>query len=404
MLVAQAMYLRLAQAGVGEHAGLLVDEAEIRRAERAQLLDEARAHRVDARTHAAQLLLPARAQLSAAEHAGDQRGAVGGRAGIDRADHLLDLRLQPRRLVTIGTDHRQRAHALAVQRERLGVRVGDHERLDARLRQYAHRGGILFGAAVEALVSHVDERQQLALTQQFDQLCPLRGVQVHAGGVVAARMQQHHGAGFHPAQVLQHAGEVQAVAGRVVIAVFQQLEAGGAKHHVMVAPARVADGDLRLRADHLLEQIGRHAQRGAAADGLRGSHATGREQRRFGAEHQLLAQPVVRGQAVDRQVAARLRGGGQRQLHLVHRGQQRDAPLFVDVDADAQVDLVRPRVRQIGFGEAQDRIARGHFNGGKEGHDRYSMGGKAHVGAVDGRLAPAWRCDARRNGAKHRRL
>src|SRR6185312_12031496 len=90
----------------------------------------------------------------------------------------------------------------------------------------------------------------------------------------------------------------------------------------------------------------------------------------------LLGQPVVRGEAVDRQVAARLRRRSQRQLHLVHGGQQRNAPLLVHVDAHAEVDLVRPRVRQIGFGEAQDRIARGHFNGGKEGHDRYSMGGE----------------------------
>src|SRR6185437_298945 len=62
-------------------------------------------------------------------------------------------------------------------------------------------------------------------------------------------------------------------------------------------------------------------------------------------------------------------------FHFMHAAQQRDMPLFVDIDAHAEIDLVRPGIRQIGFGQAQDRIAGGHFNRGKVGHVGYSTDG-----------------------------
>ena len=185
-------------------------------------------------------------------------------------------------------------------------------------------------------------------------------------------MQQHDGARLQLAEIFQHAGEIQAVALRIVVAVLEQFETRGAKHHMMVAPARVADRNLRTRASHLLDQVRRHAQCGTAADGLRGCHAPGRQQRGLGTKQQLLGQLRIRRQAVDRQVAAWLACRHEGLLHFMHGGQQRDAALFIDVDAHPKVDLARAAVGQIGLGQAQDRIARSHFNRCKEGHSGYS--------------------------------
>src|SRR5690606_27733912 len=113
---------------------------------------------------------------------------------------------------------------------------------------------------------------------------------------------------------------------------------------------------------------GTHAQRTAAADGLRGADAAGGEQGRIGAEQQLLRGLVIGGQAVDRQVAARL--GVQRQLllDLVDGTQQRNAAILVVVDAYTQVDLVGTRIGVVGLGQAQDRVARDLLDICKERH------------------------------------
>src|SRR3954465_11219704 len=74
---AQSPDLFLGEAGVGEHAPLLQDEAEIR-ARRAVLdvADEIQPHALDAFTHGAKLLLPKRAQFRRAEHGGDELAAM----------------------------------------------------------------------------------------------------------------------------------------------------------------------------------------------------------------------------------------------------------------------------------------------------------------------------------------
>ncbi|KAG0940460.1 hypothetical protein G6F31_015151 [Rhizopus arrhizus] len=259
---------------------------------------------MDALAHLGQLLLPHRAQVRVGQHAGHQRGTVGGRAGVDRADHALDLRLHGLGVRGGRGDHRQRTHALAVQRERLGVRVGDDEAVNAGLGDDAHGGAVLLDALVEALVGHVDEGEQLLVFQQLRDLLPLGDGEVGAGGVVAAGVQQHHGAGLQLAQVGQHAVEIDAMGGWVEVGVIHHLEAGRAEHGAVVFPARVAQRDGGVR-QQLLQHVGADAQRTAATHRLCGGDAAGGQQRRILAEHQLTRGLRVRRQAIDRQVAAR---------------------------------------------------------------------------------------------------
>src|SRR5690606_29452757 len=147
VLVAQPVDLRARQARVREHPRLALDEVVLRRPVRGQALDQARAQGVDARAHLPELLFPLRAQRRIVEHAGHQRRAVGGGAGVVGAHQALDLRLHPARLVGAVGDHGQRAHALAIERERLGVRTGDHEVADRRGGQQAHRVRVLLDPA-----------------------------------------------------------------------------------------------------------------------------------------------------------------------------------------------------------------------------------------------------------------
>lgn len=100
----------------------------------------------------------------------------------------------------------------------------------------------------------------------------------------------------------------------------------------------------------------------------RRDHATFGDQGRVIAEQQLLHRVVVGGDPFDRQVAARRMGSDACLLGLGHGAQQRNATFFVVVDTDTEVDLVRPRVGVEGFIEAEDRIARRHFDSREQTH------------------------------------
>ena len=88
----QALDLVGGQAGIGEHATLATDEAEVALgAVGCQLLDHRQAHVADAVAHLAQFLLPEGPQFRAVEHGGDDAGAVGRWVRIVGADHPLHL-------------------------------------------------------------------------------------------------------------------------------------------------------------------------------------------------------------------------------------------------------------------------------------------------------------------------
>ena len=86
-----------------------------------------------------------------------------------------------------------------------------------------------------------------------------------------------------------------------------------------------------------------------------------------GAENQALHGLVVGGDAVDRQVSLGLRGLEKQLFGRCHAGQHRQLALVVEVHADAQIDLGRVRVGSELLVEAEDGVARGHFDGSEEG-------------------------------------
>ncbi|AJK47214.1 hypothetical protein BGL_1c27300 [Burkholderia plantarii] len=348
-----------------------IDEAEVAiDAACLQALDEAVAHRADAVAHFAEFLDPGGIQFRRGQHRRDERTAMRRRVRVIGADHALELRQHARGFVLALGDDRQRADALAVQRERLRERRR-HEHVQVRSGEQAHGGRIGFEAFAEALVGHVEERYELARLDHFDHPAPLRVRQVDAGRVVAAGVQHDDRAGRVAVQRVEHGVEVHAVRGRVVVRIDVDREVGHLEQRAVVFPARIADRDAGVRVQHA-QEVGADLQRARAADCLRGHDAARRDQRGVVAEHLLLHGCVIGGDTVDRQVAARQAGLDPRLFRVAHRAQQRDLAFLVGIHADPEIHLGRARIGVECFVEAQDRIAGREFDSGEERHGDFA--------------------------------
>ncbi|MNC00738.1 hypothetical protein D3C75_480710 [compost metagenome] len=369
------------QAGVGEHAALTTDEAEIAlRRFLCQQVDHLGTHATNAQAHFGQFGFPLGAQFRAVQHGSDNAGTVGRRVGVVGTDHAFDLRQHARAFFFRFADDRQGTHALAVQRERLGEGAGGEES-QARLGKQAYGSGVFVDAIAEALVGHVEERHVAFGFNNFQDVFPVRRAQVHAGRVVAAGVQHDDRAVWQRVQVFQHAGTVHVVGRGVVVTVVLHRETGGFEQRAVVFPARVADRHNGVR-QQLLEEVGTDFQCASTANGLGGDYTAGSDQRRVIAEQQLLHGLVVGGDAVDWQVATGNVLSGANGFGFDNGAQEWNSPLLVAVNTDPQVDFVGPGIGVECFVEAQDWIAWCHFDSGEQAH--YCGGSEWRV---EGRVA-----------------
>ena len=165
-LVAQSFHLRLAQARVAEHAALAGDETEILLLAigcqpGVELVEQERAHLLDALAHRGELLLPLRAQRRGVEHGGHHLRAVGRRVAVVGTDCHFELRQHPGGLVGVGADHVERADPLAVEREAFGE-GGRDEEVQPRCDELLHHRAVLLDAVAKSLVGQVEKRHQTA--------------------------------------------------------------------------------------------------------------------------------------------------------------------------------------------------------------------------------------------------
>ena len=87
-------------------------------------------------------------------------------------------------------------------------------------------------------------------------------------------------------------------------------------------------------------------------------HALAAQHLVIGAEQQSLHRFAVVGGTFDRQVRLGSAGCDHPRLGQLHRAQHRDAALLVEVDADRQVDLLRPRIGVEDLDQGEDGVAR----------------------------------------------
>ncbi|MCY1517210.1 hypothetical protein D9M68_518800 [compost metagenome] len=182
-------------------------------------------------------------------------------------------------------------------------------------------------------------------------------------------MQHDDGAGRCRVQGGQHAVEVDAALGGVVVGVALDREAGVGEQRAVVFPARVADQHGGVGVE-LLEEVGADLQAAGAADGLDGGHAAGGDGLALGAEDQALDGVVVGHDAVDRQVAAGRWGLHHVLLGGLHALEQGQLAVVVVIHADAEIDLVGVGVGCKLLVEAEDRVARRHFDRGEHRHGK----------------------------------
>ena len=370
----QRHHLGLGQARVAEHAHLGGDESHVLDPSRLQRRHEAAPQLLDPVAHLGELLLPSATQLLVPQHGGHQCGAVGGGVGVVRADADLELRQHPPGGVRRRGDHRQRADALAVEAERLRERGGDEE-LQAGGQELSDDRAVLLDAEAEALVRHVEEGHQIALAQHLDDLIPLGGGEVVAGGVVAAGVQHHDGARLGALEVGQHPVDVDALQRGLVVAVAVHPETRAREQRAVVLPARVGDQDGGRRLD-LLEQVRAHLQCAGAAERLDGRDPALDEGLGIRPEHQRPHGLTVGGHAVDAEVALRRRLGRESLLSRPDALQQGQLAAVVEVDTHPEVDLLRPLIGDEGLGEAENGVCGGELDTIEQRH-----GGTSFLGA-----------------------
>ena len=168
----------------------------------------------------------------------------------------------------------------------------------------------------------------------------------------------------------QHGGEIHAMGGLVVVGVVVDFEAGAFEQRTVVFPARVADVNLGIRGE-ALQEVGADFQRAGAAQCLHGHGTFLLNYGAVGTKYQLLHRLVVSCQAFDWQVGTRGVLFDQDRFRLFHALQQRHFAIVVIIDTYAQVDFRWVSVCIKGFGDAEDRVARGHLDGAENGRVRH---------------------------------
>ncbi len=216
------------------------------------------------------------------------------------ADHDLELAQHAVGFFLALAQDGESTDAFTVQAEAL-AEAGRDEEGQARCGELGHRCTVFLQAVTKALVSHVEERHQATRLDGRDHLVPLGGCDVVAGRVVAAGVQHGDGAGRRRVQVSQHAVEVDAAQGWVVIAVVFDHKTGVGEQGAVVLPAWVADQDLGIGVE-AFQKIRAQLEPAGASNGLHRGHAARLDRLAVGPEHQRLDARVVGRNAIDRQV------------------------------------------------------------------------------------------------------
>ena len=207
-------------------------------------------------------------------------------------------------------------------------------------------GGVLVEAAAEALVSDVDQRDQPALGHDPRHLGPLLGIEVRAGRVVAAAVEQNDIAGSRAAKRVSHRIEADDGLAALVIRVFDDFEANLSNDRRVVRPRRRSYEHPRVGIGHR-DQLEPQPQRAAAPGRLDAGNPLVRSMLAEQDRTKQLGEALV---ARASEIGFALLRLEQDALGLLHHLEDRRAALTVAKHADPDIDLVGPRIG-IGHGD-----------------------------------------------------
>ena len=303
-----------------------------------------------------------------------RRGAVVGRHRPHFARPLEHMRHRGRgRLDRSGFDE-QRADAVAIDAEILVAALGNDDFV--ALRQYAAKAGrILVQAAPEALVGDVDERDQPALAAHVGDLRPLDRVEIGAGRIVAAAVEQRDVAGAALADLGQHVLEADRALSALVIRIFHDLQADGADDRRVIGPARRPQQHSGATVGGR-DQLEPQPQRAAAARSLDPGDAVVARMLAEQDRPQQLGKALVAGAAEIGLGHLRIE---QPPLGFLHHLEDWRIARGIAENADSDVDLVGPR---IGFGHGDQGEQRIADHGRQVGKPPCLGGFGQHAGAL----------------------
>ena len=181
--------------------------------------------------------------------------------------------------------------------------------------------------------------------------------EVEARRIVAAAVEQHQGLRRQGVQRRLEGLEVDARAVGLEIGVLADFKAVGLENRNVVAPGRVGN-DALSDAEELVGKSGCELQGARAAQRLNGRNAARLHGGVVLAENELLHARAVLRHAGHRHVAARqvaLKETALGLLDALHQGQK---PGFIEVDADAEINLRFARILLIEFHKAKNGIVR----------------------------------------------
>mmetsp|Transcript_49085 Transcript_49085/g.113434 ORF Transcript_49085/g.113434 Transcript_49085/m.113434 type:complete len:449 (+) Transcript_49085:398-1744(+) len=354
----ESLHLLGGEARETEHADLRSHVAPVSSAaRRLERRLQGRAHVDDPPRHRRTLCSPLRLEHAVGQHRLHDARPSEGRARVHRPYLQLQLRLHACRLLLVGAEQRQHAHALPVQAEVLSEGLGEREAVAVGLEQ-AQREGVPLGVARrEALVGRVEEEGEVGSRLEHGrQPPPLLLGWIDAGGVVRARVQQHCRALRRGRQVSEHAVVVEAEGLRVPVPVLAHFESGGGEDLGVVPPARVGQVERRALAEELGVELADQAARAGARQRLHGAHALTPERRRVRAKGETPRRADEAGQPGDAQVLFVHVGGDDPFLRRLDGREDPGRPLVRAVRSSRERDLVGARVLLELLDEAEDRV------------------------------------------------
>ena len=227
---------------------------------------------LDALAHGGDFLHPQASELYIRQHHSGQGAAVARRIGIDYAHQALDVRKTRGRGRGAFGHEQQRADALAIEPHVLGERRRN-QGFGHLLQHRQQAGAVLLDARTESLISKVEERQPARLGGHIRDPCPTRGIQIGAGRIMAADVQQDDIASGNFFQRRTHRVDVHPLQGGIIVGIGFRRKTRRGKNTMVVAPGRVGPPQSCPRAKGF-KQFRAHAQGAGTARGLGHGHAT----------------------------------------------------------------------------------------------------------------------------------
>ena len=207
---------------------------------RFELFNKQYAHAFDAITHPSQFILPERAKIRITQYCSYDLCTMCGGIGVIGTNNTFQLRQGAQGFFLTARYQRERPDALTIQRKRFGERVRNQHSF-ACFGELANDRTIFFNGRGKALISQIQERNEIAFSANFHDFNPLVGIQVHTAWVVAAGMQHDDGSGSGATQSRHHAVNVHALSSGIVVGVGFHSETCGFEQSAVVFPAGITD-------------------------------------------------------------------------------------------------------------------------------------------------------------------